>query len=303
MKSFNWNSNFETGVKEVDEQHKELVKIINNYSELLANNSATIENIDKTLEKLITYTKFHFREEETLMCSSGVDPRHIKLHKNLHKGLIDEINSMVTKNHSDKFLVRTHILDLIIHWLAYHILGTDMNMAKQMTAIQSGLSAEVAFELEEKNKDKSKEPLLEALNGLFSQVSNRNKELQALNNSLEEKVLMRTKELSKLNKELESLSLTDSLTNMLNRRYAMKQLSILWKESKVNSKPITCLMIDADYFKCINDTYGHDVGDSFLIKLGLTLQHSIRNDDLACRLGGDEFIILCPETDLQGGYM
>jgi diguanylate cyclase (GGDEF)-like protein/hemerythrin-like metal-binding protein len=301
MKSFIWNSNFETGVAVIDEQHQELVKIINTYSHLLANNSATIENIDQTLEELITYTKFHFCEEEALMSKIGLDPRHIKLHKDLHNGLVEEINAMIPKNYSDKFLARTHILDLIIHWLAYHILGTDMNMAKQMAAIESGISAETAFELEEKNKDKSTEPLLEALNGLFAQVSVRNKELQAFNLSLEEKVVQRTEELNKLNKELESLSLTDSLTEMPNRRYAIQQLALLWKESNVNLKPIVCLMIDADYFKSINDTYGHDVGDLFLIKLGLTLKHSIRNDDLACRLGGDEFLVLCPKTDLRGG--
>lgn len=302
MKSFIWNSNFETGVVEIDDQHQELVKIINTYSHLLANNSATIETIDQTLEELITYTKFHFCEEEALMSKIGLDPRHIKRHKNLHQGLVEEINAMIPKNYSDKFLARTHILDLIIHWLAYHILGTDMNMTKQMAAIKSGVSAEAAFELEEKNKDKSTKPLLEALNGLFAQVSVRNKELQALNLSLEEKVVQRTQELNKLNKELESLSLTDSLTEMPNRRYAIQQLSLLWEESNVNLKPITCLMIDADYFKSINDTYGHDVGDLVLIKLGLTLRHSIRNDDLACRLGGDEFLVLCPGTDLQGGF-
>ena len=58
-------------------------------------------------------------------------------------------------------------------------------------------------------------------------------------------------------------------------------------------------MIDADYFKSINDTYGHDIGDLVLIKLGLAIKHSIRNDDLVCRLGGDEFVVLCPRTDLQ----
>lgn len=301
MKSFNWNDNFETGIVEVDEQHKELVNIINNYSYLLANNSTTIEDIDGTLDKLIAYTKFHFSEEEALMCASGLDPRHIKLHRNLHHGLVEEINAMVPKVATDKLSGRTHILDLIIHWLAYHILGTDMNMARQVAAIQSGITAEEAFEREEKNKDKSTEPLLAALNGLFSQVSVRNKELQALNNSLEERVAQRTAELNKLNKELESLSLTDSLTEMPNRRHAMQQLSLLWEESNVKNKPITCLMIDADHFKHINDTYGHNVGDLFLIKLGTTLKHTIRNDDLACRLGGDEFIILCPNTDLKGG--
>lgn len=300
MKSFIWNSNFETGIVEIDEQHQELVKIINNYSHLLANNSATIENIDQTLKTLVSYTEYHFCEEEMLMHKIGLDPRHIKLHKGLHHGLVEEIKSMIPQNHSDNLFAKTYILDLIIHWLAYHILGTDMNMARQMEAIQSGHSAASAFELEEKAKDKSTEPLLEALNGLFSQVSIRNKELQTLNNSLEEKVMRRTEELIELNKELESLSLTDSLTEMPNRRHATQQLSLLWKESEATLKPIACLMIDIDFFKQINDTYGHDVGDIVLIELALTLKHSIRNDDLACRLGGDEFIVLCPETDLQG---
>jgi len=300
MKSFIWNSNFETGIAEIDEQHQELVKIINDYSHLLANNSATIENIDQTLKTLVSYTEYHFCEEEMLMHKIGLDPRHIKLHKGLHHGLVEEIKSMIPQNHSDNLFAKTYILDLIIHWLAYHILGTDMNMARQMAAIQSGLSAEAAFELEERAKDKSTEPLLEALNGLFSQVSSRNKELQTLNNSLEEKVIRRTEELIELNKELESVSLTDYLAEMPNRRHATQQLSLLWKESEATLKPIACLMIDIDFFKQINDTYGHDVGDIVLIELALTLKHSIRNDDLACRLGGDEFIVLCPETDLQG---
>lgn len=150
MQSFIWNSNFETGVGIIDEQHKELVNIINDYSNLLANNSATLLDIDNTLEKLVDYTKFHFQEEEALMCKAGLDLRHINLHKDLHNSLVEEIISMVPKNSSDKFSARTHILDLIIHWLAYHILGIDMNMAKQMRAVQSGVAADVAFELEER---------------------------------------------------------------------------------------------------------------------------------------------------------
>ncbi|MFT6249999.1 MAG: hemerythrin [Cognaticolwellia sp.] len=81
MKSFIWNSNFETGVVEIDDQHQELVKIINTYSHLLVNNSARIKTIDQTLEELITYTKFHFCEEEALMSKIGLYPRHIKRHK------------------------------------------------------------------------------------------------------------------------------------------------------------------------------------------------------------------------------
>jgi len=301
VKSFNWNSNFETGIQKVDEQHKTLVDIINEYSSLLANNATTSNDIEATLEKLLTYTKFHFEDEELLMDNIQLDSRHVQPHKKLHNDLVDEITSMVLDESSDKFSVRTHILDLVIYWLAYHILGTDMNMARQMSAIQSGLSPDAAYEQEEKEKDKSTEPLLDALNGLFSQVSARNKELQELNSSLEEKVELRTLQLMEANKHLEKLSLTDPLTNIPNRRYAMQQLTLLWDESEQTSKPIVCLMIDVDYFKSINDTYGHDIGDLFLIKFSETLKYSIRNDDIVCRLGGDEFFIICPDTDLKGG--
>ena len=136
---------------------------------------------------------------------------------------------------------------------------------------------------------------------MAEQLSEQQYQLTIAKRSLEEKVQQRTEELIKLNTELESLSLTDSLTDMPNRRHAIQQLSLFWKESEINLKPITCLMIDIDYFKQINDTYGHDIGDLVLIELGLILKHSTRNDDLACRLGGDEFIVLCPQTDLNGG--
>lgn len=301
MKTFEWNSNYETGVSKVDEQHQCLVEIINEYSHLLANNTATAESIDVTLHKLIEYTKFHFHDEEKLMHSVGLDPRHIKQHELLHHDILMEISSMLSDTVTDKLSIAHHILDLIINWLVYHILETDMNMARQIKAIEQGVCASEAYELGEKSKDKSKEPLLEALNALFIQISERNKELIELNKTLEAKVASRTRQLSERNKELAILSLTDPLTNMSNRRHAMQQLSLLWDESNQYQKPLSCLMIDIDKFKQINDTYGHDMGDVVLIELAKLFQHAIRTDDIACRLGGDEFFIICPETDLKGG--
>jgi len=60
-------------------------------------------------------------------------------------------------------------------------------------------------------------------------------------------------------------------------------------------------MIDVDYFKQVNDTAGHDAGDRLLVELAQTLADSFRSDDLVCRLGGDEFFVICPNTDLAGG--
>ncbi|AAZ26974.1 GGDEF domain-containing protein [Colwellia psychrerythraea] len=303
MKTFIWNSNYETGVAKVDDQHQCLVEIINEYSHLLANNTTTETDIELTLNKLIDYTKFHFKDEEQLMYSVGLDTRHITHHEKLHRDILDEISTLLSDQVTDKLSIARYILDLIIHWLVYHILGTDMNMAKQMKAIQGGLSARDAYDFEEKIKDKSTEPLLEALNALFIQISERNKDLMELNKTLEAKVISRTQQLSERNKELAILSLTDPLTNMANRRHAMQQLTLLWEESVNNNLPLSCLMIDVDYFKQINDTHGHDIGDVVLIELARVFQHAIRTDDIACRLGGDEFFIICPATELEGGLL
>jgi len=62
-----------------------------------------------------------------------------------------------------------------------------------------------------------------------------------------------------------------------------------------------CMMIDADHFKEVNDTYGHDAGDLVLRELATALKHAVRSDDIVCRLGGDEFFIICPQTDKAGG--
>ena len=121
-----------------------------------------------------------------------------------------------------------------------------------------------------------------------------------LNSSLEEKVAKRTEELLIANQHLEEVSLTDVLTKLPNRRHAMRRLVHLWQESNKNNTDLSCIMIDADYFKTINDNYGHDAGDKVLIELAHTLNTALRTDDTVCRLGGDEFLVICPCTDQAG---
>jgi hemerythrin len=142
--------------------------------------------------------------------------------------------------------------------------------------------------------------MLRALNGLFHQVSRHNRELVELNCSLETKVAERTQELSVANQRLEHLALTDALTNLPNRRHALQSLDLEWAESSKTGRPLTVMMIDADGFKKINDSHGHDAGDAVLRALASQLRDSVRTDDLVCRLGGDEFLILCPGTSLAG---
>ena len=140
-----------------------------------------------------------------------------------------------------------------------------------------------------------------ALRGLFELVSQRNKALIQLNETLEQRVEQRTLALSEANRHLEQLSLTDVLTGLPNRRHAMKTLSQLWQESIAGEVGLVCIMIDVDHFKEVNDRYGHEAGDKVLVKLAQTLRESFRNDDIVCRLGGDEFFVICPCTSREGG--
>jgi len=106
-------------------------------------------------------------------------------------------------------------------------------------------------------------------------------------------------ELAIVNRKLSLSSLTDPLTKLPNRRYAMKRLEQEWSAATRNQRPLTCMMLDIDYFKVINDTYGHGGGDLVLRNLAKILKGLLRTHDVACRMGGEEFMIICPDTDRE----
>ncbi|MBT3203717.1 MAG: diguanylate cyclase [Gammaproteobacteria bacterium] len=301
MQSFKWDKNYVTGLAEVDEQHLYLVDRINQFGHLLAENKYSLDDLTRLFKELADYAIYHFDEEQQMMLNASMDSRHFDKHIQVHNDFLQEVTALFAAVSDENTDAVRQLLDFLIQWLAYHILGTDQNMSRQLAFIKSGLSPEAAYEKEEREADSATEPLLKALNSLFHQVSARNKDLLKLNQTLEAKVAERTKALSDANIHLEELALTDTLTDLPNRRHAMRLLDALWTESIQNNKPLSCMMIDADHFKEVNDTYGHDAGDVVLKELAKTLQHSYRNDDIVCRLGGDEFLVICPDTDHDGG--
>jgi two-component system cell cycle response regulator len=98
------------------------------------------------------------------------------------------------------------------------------------------------------------------------------------------------------------LSVTDSLTGLHNRRYMEGHLRTLVSESIRTGRSLSMLVADIDHFKAVNDSYGHDAGDAVLKEFAVRLKRNTRGVDLACRLGGEEFVIIMPDTDLERAY-
>ena len=99
------------------------------------------------------------------------------------------------------------------------------------------------------------------------------------------------------------LAVTDSLTGIYNRRYMESHLETLVGEGAQAGKPVSLLIFDIDYFKSVNDTHGHAVGDSVLKEFAQRISQNVRGVDLTCRLGGEEFVVVMPDTDLSYALM
>ena len=99
------------------------------------------------------------------------------------------------------------------------------------------------------------------------------------------------------------MAITDQLTGLFNRRYMSRHLSTLISNAASTGKPVSFLIMDIDYFKQVNDTHGHDVGDEVLREFANRISANVRGIDLACRYGGEEFVVVMPDTDMTFAYM
>jgi len=138
---------------------------------------------------------------------------------------------------------------------------------------------------------------------LLGSVMSETQKMVSENQVLETKLEKSSKTMTELKEEMETVreeAFTDSLTGIANRKKFDLEVVRLVAETRDEKKPLSMIFIDIDHFKSFNDAYGHQIGDQVLRLVAKTFQESLKGRDFSCRYGGEEFVILLPETDQHG---
>ncbi|WP_054763791.1 bacteriohemerythrin [Methylomonas koyamae] len=225
MTFMTWSDNYLTGIEAIDRQHKTLVAMINDAApELAASPALDIEVALPLLDGLLDYVAGHFQTEERIMASSGIDSRHLQHHQAMHGEFHRQVLALRRRVESGDDIDGTEVLRFLSNWLAFHILGEDQRMARELEAIGAGIAANEAYESTEGSKAEilqgANDVLVNALVNLFSQMTEQNRalaeknavlqaahrELDNYRRTLEQQVEIRTAELRQAKEAAEAAS-------------------------------------------------------------------------------------------------
>ena len=184
----------------------------------------------------------------------------------------------------------------LVGWAASLIAKPLRELAHQASEVEAGnehvkwTRNPVSSEMQE---------LAKAVQGMAGTLLQRKNALAQSNAVLEQAVAERTTELVHSNEELHRISRRDPLTGLFNRLAADERLHSEFARMKRTQQPYSVLMLDIDFFKRVNDSYGHEVGDLVLQSIANVLQAQLRETDFLARFGGEEFLVILPETNLE----
>jgi diguanylate cyclase len=202
-------------------------------------------------------------------------------------------NRLLNTNHSKEALERAEII------FDETISSVD-NMVDDFKNSNHGFSGSI----NNISSDIAKAVSPDELRNLLGTVISETQKMVSENHVLETKLERSSETMTELKKEMEAVkeeAYTDSLTGIGNRKKFDLEIVRLVGEARENKKPLSMIFIDIDHFKSFNDAYGHQIGDQVLRLVAKTFQESLKGRDFSCRYGGEEFVILLPETDQDGG--
>jgi diguanylate cyclase (GGDEF)-like protein len=200
------------------------------------------------------------------------------------------------------------IVGFLTAWLGLHILGVDQAMTRQVRHIEAGFSGAEAHDLDTANGDQVTRALLKMVGKLHHVLAQQSDHLLRANQDLEARVEQRTHQLASANQalgqanaQLKAFGLTDALLQIPNRASVDERLRVEVARSAREQRALGLLMLDVDFFKRFNDRYGHPAGDACLQAVARATRGALaRETDFIGRYGGEELLVLLPDTDAAG---
>ena len=285
---FPWNKNFATGNSKIDGQHQVLVALLNKLASTLVNQDEI--ELNTAFDKLANYANMHFAEEEEIWVEYFPDDPWLSSHQMTHTSFLPSVME-IKKHAAGESLpdIIEKIVHYLLHWLTFHIIDTDKRMVLAIKALESGATIDEAKLMADKEMSGSELILINSILNMYDGLSSRTIALMREMNARKKA----EEQLNEANKQLETLIITDPLTRLFNRRHLDSTFKTKIRKAIRDKTALSYLLIDIDFFKSINDHYGHLAGDHALAQLGACLLKLCRRpDDMAFRIGGEEFVIL-----------
>ncbi len=243
VEAFVWSAKLETGNEEVDKQHQQLVKMINEIGEMCSIGAEGAQ-IKQILDQLVNYAVYHFETEEKMMLQYAVSPTHQAMHLKAHEDFRKQVSlavGIIQASPQSSIKLLAELLEYLARWLLQHIMVIDLRMVKEIQALQSGATPEVAVHQAAATTSRSGDVMAEALNTLYGKIGEqtvqvmeanraleREKEaLRELNSQLEQRVQQRTAALESSNQQL---SQSNNALTELNQKLANTQNQLVQAE-------------------------------------------------------------------------
>jgi two-component system cell cycle response regulator len=207
-------------------------------------------------------------------------------------------NDVVAVDNFEEALVRVRGGDPDLIVVSLGLRGFDgLRLCSQLRSLPEGRNVPILVLVSDGDRRKLTQALEMGVNDYLTRPVDKNELVARVRTQLRKK---RYSDRLRYNVQLSlEMAITDQLTGLHNRRYMGRHLDTLIANAEKSGRPIAFLILDIDHFKSVNDSYGHDIGDEVLREFAGRISANVRGIDLACRYGGEEFVVVMPETDMD----